>query len=110
MELITKRQLINSVAARWKRQYFHGPKGWAITAGGKSDDRYKRLKDLPQDATEDQVMGIIGNDSWTRIVCDECERSVDSAVQLGEPPDYESATAVVCLDCLKAAAALLEGA
>mgnify|MGYP007083465666 CR=1 FL=1 len=111
MELITKRQLIDSVAERWKVQYYSGPRqGWAFTTSGASDEIYRRLKALPQNATEDQAAAIIGNSGWTRIECDECGKYVDAAVQLGEPPDYESATAVVCLDCLKAAAALLEGA
>lgn len=35
--------------------------------------------------------------------CDECGREVDVVVQLGEPLDYESSTANVCIECLRAA-------
>jgi len=39
--------------------------------------------------------------------CHECDARVD-VVQVGQEPDYESATANVCLVCLKKAVALLE--
>lgn len=46
---------------------------------------------------------IIGNQSWTRIECHECGKDVSEAVELGQPDDYDSYTAVVCVDCLKKA-------
>ena len=92
MEIITKRSLILDVADRWKSQYPDG-----------KDGIYEKLMDLKISATEDDVALIIGNSSWTEINCDECGRSVDAAAQVGQEPDYESRTAIVCFPCLEIA-------
>jgi hypothetical protein len=39
-------------------------------------------------------------------VCGECGLVQEKLIQIGEPPDYESATARVCAHCLRAALAL----
>ena len=41
--------------------------------------------------------------------CDECGTEVATAVRLGQEPDEASATATVCLDCLRKAVAMAEG-
>ena len=59
-------------------------------------------------ATAEDVAEIIGNSSWARErACNECGKKTWDIVELGEPPDYESATACVCRDCLRAALRLL---
>ena len=78
------------------RQFFDG--SW-------SDDKIKLLKS-ENPLTEEKAKEILGNDSWTRNKCDECDADVYATVQLGQEPDYESATANICLDCLKKAVAL----
>jgi len=40
--------------------------------------------------------------------CDECKKYYNNVVELGEEPDYDSATARICGECLRKAAALLE--
>ena len=47
---------------------------------------------------------------WVETECHECGRRNVSVVQLGEPPDYESQTADICIDCLRQALALAEKA
>lgn len=61
-----------------------------------------------QPAIED-VNRVIGNNSWTQLICDECKNDVAAVVQLGAEPDYESATACVCGACLLKARRLLRG-
>lgn len=56
--------------------------------------------------TEEHVERIIGNNTWTRNVCDECGNDSEITVQLGEEPDYDSATAKICQECLKKALSL----
>jgi hypothetical protein len=58
----------------------------------------------------DQHMWPSGNvPTWTQPpACKECGAQNDAVVQLGEEPDYEPATAWVCLACLRAALALAE--
>lgn len=100
MKLITLRGLIATVHDRWGSQY----------PSGRSADKdaiAEQLRNLPRDATPEQVAAIIGNASWTRIRCDECGADgLERAVELGEEPDYENNTARVCVPCLQAAVAM----
>jgi hypothetical protein len=60
-----------------------------------------RLRAIDKDkATAEDVKAIIGNDSWTRIDCDECNQRVSVAVSLGAEPDWDSDTATICVECL----------
>jgi len=79
------------------RQFFDG--SW-------SDYKIKLLK-AENPLTEEKAKEILGNDSWTRNKCDECDADVYATVQLGQEPDYESAAANICLDCLNKAIALV---
>lgn len=98
MKLLTTRGLIRTVAERWEEQYCD-----TAPLPDKMDILHRlRAIDKDKAATED-VKAIIGNDSWTRIECDECKRSVPVAVQLGDEPDYESHTVIVCVGCLNKA-------
>ncbi len=47
-------------------------------------------------------------DLITKCNCNECGKNADIVVQLGQEPDYESATANICLDCLKRAVEICE--
>lgn len=109
-ELRTTRDMIRGVADAWKEQYKHGG-SWSSTFDGSSKAVWSRLKALDvETATVADVEAIIGNASWTSLKCNQCGQEVDTVVQLGESPDYESRTVDVCADCLRAAFALIEGA
>lgn len=96
MHLTTKQAKIKSAKDRFFKQY--------------KSDRYEssyitaikaKLRKLdPDTATELDIVKAMGSNSWTRIVCDECNEEVDAIVTLGEEPDYESATADICKNCL----------
>lgn len=64
-------------------------------------DRLQKLdlKTCPPEAVDE----AFGNSSWTRMQCDECGAHVDWVVELGQEPDYESATACICRSCLNKA-------
>ena len=105
MKLLNERCQIRNVARSWRSQYGSG------TYGG---DKRKRmvgdeLKALDAEtATSADVAEIVGNGSWVRMnTCHECGKETWHAVQLGQPPDYESSTATICGDCLRAALRLL---
>lgn len=55
------------------------------------------------------MMKIVRSDDNYRVRCDECNQRVDFAVELGEKPWHESATANICLPCLRKAVQLAEG-
>lgn len=96
MFLITKRYLIQRVAERWKKNYPDLVESWPGT-------KLSLLKLLDVNtATEKQVADIIGNDSWTKIRCDECRKDVPVAVVMGNPDSKR-----LCRTCLKKALHLL---
>jgi len=100
MKLINERVLIRNVASAWLDQY---PRARQLR-----DETYLKLHTLDvETATAKDVNTIIGNASWTVVPhCNECGASVPAVVEIGEEPDYESATAYVCLACLRKALAL----
>jgi DNA-directed RNA polymerase subunit M/transcription elongation factor TFIIS len=96
MELITKQDKIRTVLERWKNQY----------PDSKKDIAKKLEQTKPK--TEDEVADIIGNRSWTTQHCYECGKDKDIILQLGEEPDYESATTYICAECLQKAVNLIK--
>lgn len=98
MRKITKYNKIIGVPNAWRKQY---PKGCEES----SEKIYKQLVALKV-PTEDKIKSIIGNDSWTRLECDECHQDSDIVIRLGQEPDYDSATVHVCMKCLRKAARL----
>jgi len=99
MKLITKEMLIKDVAESWKRSYLRNGE-WYETISGDTEIVYRKLLKA---TTEQEVVGAIGNKSWTSLYCNDCEKEVNAVVQLGEGPDYESHTAYICFDCLEKA-------
>lgn len=95
MELIIKEVKIKSILKRWVNQYPNDKKDIAL--------ELRRIKPT----TEDEIAEIIGNRSWTENCCDECGKDVEVLVQLGREPDYESATANICLNCLQKAVKII---
>ena len=94
------------VAARWRRQYADYWKGQGHL---KMDPRviYDRLVALGDTATKDQVVNIIGNESWTSVRCNSCAGYFERVVglsQTGLGTDFE-----ICLECLRQAIRAIEG-
>ena len=108
MELLSERNQVRTVANRWRRQYGAG------TYGG--DKRVRMVGNElaalnAETATAAEVAEIVGNGSWVcKNICHECGAETWDAVQVGQPPDYESCTATICADCLRAALRLLGAA
>lgn len=92
--LITQRDLIRALPANWREQYPDG--GYH---GHKHVQALLDALDLEL-ATPEQVAAIIGNDSWTTLNCDGCDQRKPWIVQVGAAPDWESATARLCGQCL----------
>jgi hypothetical protein len=60
--------------------------------------------------TLEQAEEIIGHVVWTRTHCDDCGSCESIVVQVGDEPDYDSATACLCLGCAEEAARMLRQA
>ena len=102
MNIITTRQNILAVADRWEKQY---GKGTAYHSAEKME-KLSRLRALDLSTATVEDVGKIVSDSWVRLECDECGKSVDALVVVGQPMDYESATARICVVCIAKAARL----
>ena len=104
MKLYTERDQIRTVADRWANQYQNSTNEQLklIT--------YKlRALDL-ETVSVQEIIEIIGNDSWTRLVCTECGFRISHTkiVEIGEEPGYDSATVNLCLEHVKEALALIK--
>ena len=108
MNLVTRKIRALGAAALWHGQYFTNGEWRYNETGRDREKKYIKLKELGTDPTPEQVAKV-ANESWVCVTCNECGRSVDAGVLLGEDPDNESCTAMACKDCLIAALALLEG-
>jgi hypothetical protein len=99
MTTTTKQDLLNQLPARWRATYGSGRYG---------ADKALILSALEAEPnlTEARATAIIGNGSWTMNCCNECEQDCEITVRLGQEPDYESATASICLPCLQKAVTL----
>jgi hypothetical protein len=101
------REQIQTVAERWEQAYFSNGEWFAY--GKDKAAIYNKLESLPADATADDVAAVIGNDTWAGPhQCHECGESSLLVAQVGQPPDYESHTADICLPCARKVVALLE--
>lgn len=102
--IITRQSLARAAAERWKAQYFVGR--WR-------EENHLRIHSmliaLGSDPNPDDVDMIIGNTSWTRPgACDNCGAESSALYMIGQPLDYESHTASVCITCLRAAVKEME--
>lgn len=109
MRLITIASNAAEAAQRWKQQYFVERTGEWKSCFTDPELVHRKLIALGDSPPPEAVDAIIGNSSWTRLdtQCGECGQRTDPIIQIGQEPDYESHTAYVCRDCLKAALDLL---
>lgn len=100
MTVLTKRQVIESVAKRWREQYNEDYRA-------RSKDILINLEKLNlKTCSAKDIDKIIGNDSWTTLTCDLCEKKV-SAVFCFERYDSHIGA---CKNCLRESIKELESA
>lgn len=99
-KLIFKRDHLDNIPDRWRRQY---GSGYYLGDENKQDIQ-RKLDALPRGKfmAEDADLAI-GNNSWTKFECDLCGNDKDVLLRMGEPPDYEARWLDVCQECLSAA-------
>lgn len=105
MKLETMRAQVRNVAQRWRTQY-----GNVSRHGAGKQEIQRKLDSLDvETATDADVTAVIGNSLWVGPPdCHECGATTWNAVELGQPLDYGSCTATICIDCLRKAVALVE--
>lgn len=121
VKLLTKQEVLNQVAERWKAQYRHkkmvivddklGPdKDWMTTQMyprkmyPRTEKIYEQLIELPLYPTEEQINEIIGNNEWTKMTCAYCRKSVDKLLLI----DTEPSQVNFCEKCLRKAVMIID--
>jgi hypothetical protein len=103
MKLITREHWAKSAPARFKAQYCDEVTGsWSIVHAFAEGTEAIYHKLLACDQSPETVVEIL-NSSWVVLQCDECGQYVNAIMELGDEPDYETATARLCIHCLHAA-------
>ena len=95
--LLTKQHLVNVVDGRWKKQYYRDG-SWSYYGEDKIE-KYEELVNLGSNKTPEDVDKIIGNSSWTRLICNHCNKDVDAVVIFGTSED----SLYICEDCVNIA-------
>lgn len=114
MIFTTQRNLIRVIAARWRNQYApftHDAPLFSERNGYRTGLTKKAISEKldaldPETASVEDVANIIGNDSWTRLTCDQCGKDTDAVLNVGQEPDIESHTASLCKECFLSLAAM----
>ena len=95
--LLTKQHLVNIVDERWKNQYYRDD-SWSYYGDDKVDT-YEKLVNLGSNKNSEDVDKIIGNSSWTRLICHNCNKDVDAVFIFGT----NEKSLYVCEDCVNVA-------
>lgn len=113
MKLITRKLKAQNAAQDWHNQYAKDNWRWygskSFVTGKSKKETYESLAALGDNPSPEDVNEIIGNNSWTSLVCHECGKDVESVIQLGQELDYDSFTADICTGCLMKAIILTKG-
>lgn len=101
--VLTKRDKIKNVISKWEGSYYNFRRDeWLDIRQGSSKDTYDKLLTLNLNTcSEDDVSNIIGNGSWTQIICNECIDSVERAYILVDQNGDD--VGCLCKKCLKKA-------
>lgn len=99
---ITKRERINDVMISWKEHYFRENKWYDKS----KEDIYLELKDVFNNNPKPKakvIDEIIGNDSWTSMHCDVCDKSKNTLYYFRPYyyDEYENSGLRICKKCLK---------
>lgn len=93
MRYVNRAVLAQEAPDRWAeqhRRYADDEKMWKTAA---------LLALTPEERMPARIAEIIGNDSWTRVVCDQCKEDVEEAIQF----ETDGNSMRLCLFCLEAA-------
>lgn len=104
MKLLTERDLIRSVAKRWRQQYdklYNGMPMCPFKLGMLQDIESLNV----ETCSAGDVKAVIGNDSWTELRCEECGNRVKSVVIAGG--SLGSKSIYLCCECVTAAHGLI---
>lgn len=92
MRVLTKQILANEVANRWLKQY-----PLQQYKGTNKEEIYNNLLALGKTPNILDVNSIIGNKSWTLLLCDHCQNDSDVVIEFSDEAIY------ICKSCVDTA-------
>ena len=99
--IIRRSDIVAKAVDRFEEQY-----GGGLYPHHKA--KIPELRALPKDGRySENIDKIIGNDSWTKIECDECGERKEILVTIGVDREWDCAAASVCEECVSKAVNLL---
>lgn len=103
MILVTKRQLIDTIAERWRATYSSRGEWLQATPDFDPATIYRQLTALPPGSSEAALLALTGQPWWTQNICDECEQDCAVTVGLGQEIHHATDTKYICVACLEQA-------
>ena len=104
IKVITTRDKIKDVARGWYENFRQEIHGTSSSPAKDIKDIYVKLLALDLEmCPEEEITSIMGNDKWTKLICDNCEKEVDDVVEIDDDPDEEYKAPTFCFDCIKEA-------
>ena len=97
LNLKLRNLIVNVVDGRWKKQYYRDA-SWDYYGEDKVE-KYEELVNLGGKKNPEDVDKIIGNSSWTRLICHNCNKDVDAVFIFCTSED----SCYVCEDCVNIA-------
>ncbi|HMN30725.1 MAG TPA: hypothetical protein PKE45_21410 [Caldilineaceae bacterium] len=107
MHVVTKQELIATVAERWLDTYYARDHWQDGPANFDPEIIYHQLKALPATANEEAVTAITGQPWWTANICHECGLDREVTVGFGQEPHHPLDVKYLCPTCLQKALALV---
>ena len=102
--VMTRSRLCSAAAERWLALQVRNPnmpyaEALAI---------WRELDELGVDPKREDVDRIIGNGSWTQLMCDTCLKDVETVFQFKSAVMNDGRTVNICPECIEKAQSLLE--
>ena len=107
MKRITERDLIREVANLWDARYSIGITDVKPLANDEQLAISKRLRAMNLNKVNASTVDkVIGNDSWTKVTCEVCDKRVPAIVVIY---DGDQAVIDMCEPCLNLAKRVIQG-
>lgn len=96
IKILTLQEHINTVGIRFMTQYQKVPTKFEIG---------RTISKLPDPKDKETIDKLIGNDSWTKLICEVCGQKVNKLILLRPSyyNEYENSGIEICADCLNEA-------
>lgn len=101
MRVVTKKELIGSVAERFASTYKSQNRWPTDRDYSKEIAIHAALSSLPPNSDEEAVTAIIGHNRFTRNICHQCSNDSDVTVVFGSEKHHMLDVRYLCPQCLE---------